>query len=656
MIEADCTLPLIEFRDVSRNFITAGGIEVVALREVSFELYSGEFVAIMGPSGSGKTTLMNLLGCLDQPSTGTYTLCGREVTSFDSDGLAWLRREVFGFIFQSYNLLGTATALENVMIPAVYAGKRPGQRLERARRLLTDLGLADRCEHRPSQLSGGQQQRVSVARALMNGGQILLADEPTGALDSHSGTELLNILVSLARQGHTVIVNTHDPSVAGYADRRIDLLDGKIVHDSGHCQTLSRAGSDTLQELSARISQGKSNTSTTNIWEASRIAFRSLRANLFRTGLTLLGVVIGVASVIITLAIGEGARARLVSKIDALGANTLVVWVDNEEFPAARLTFEDSDAIGQVPNVQAVLPELSNPATVRYGSADYQMTVTAVAAEYPSARVWKLASGTFFTRDDSEYYAPLAVLGAAAVTKLFGDGVDPLGEYILIEKVPFLVIGTMVKKGNSVYSGYDQDDVILVPLKTGAMRLFGAASLSGLTVLTETSDYLSQTEDELRAMLKHRHGTVDFEISNSTEMLENMDRAMSVTTLILGAIGGISLLVGGIGIMNIMLVSVTERTREIGIRMATGARQSDIMVQFLVESIVVSGLGGVIGVIFGMSVGCLLGAVFPILPMAFIGFPALIAFSCAVATGLVFGFAPARNAARLDPVVALATD
>ena len=233
-VEGAAKVPLIELKDICKTFVTGDGdVRVDALRGVSLSIYPGEFVAIMGASGSGKTTLMNVLGCLDRPTAGQYFFAGRDVSQMDSDALAWLRREAFGFVFQSYNLLPNATAEENVEIPAVYAGLGPAERRERAETLLSSLGLGDRLTHRPSQLSGGQQQRVSIARALMNGGQVILADEPTGALDSKSGAEVMTLLTELAAEGHTVILITHDANVAARAHRVIEIKDGEIVRDTG---------------------------------------------------------------------------------------------------------------------------------------------------------------------------------------------------------------------------------------------------------------------------------------------------------------------------------------------------------------------------------------------------------------------------------------
>jgi len=647
-------VPLIDLRDVSRTFITGGGIEVHALQNVSLQIHPGEFVAIMGPSGSGKSTLMNILGCLDRPTSGEYRFAGRDIESFDADGLAWLRREAFGFIFQSYNLLGSTTALENVEVPAIYAGLSQDQRYRRAAELLSSLGLDDRLDHRPSQLSGGQQQRVSIARALMNGGQVILADEPTGALDSQSGVEVMALLKDLADRGHTVIVITHEATVANHANRRIEILDGRIVRDTGNSDP--QGSPDARETFSGMASDSMAAASIAEVGEAVRMAFRSLRANIFRTFLTLLGILIGVASVVAMLAIGQGAQQDIIDRINSMGVNMLSIY------PSARrgensgsLTLEDADAISQdVPNVEGTLPEISGGATVRAGSLDATTTVTATSAGLPKTRSWPLAQGVFFTDDDSESYTPVVVLGSTVHDALFPPGTDALGEYVLIQNVPFQVIGVMTAKGSSGFGGRDQDDVVFVPLKTGGMRLFGRQYLRSLTVAVEDPDFINETEAAVTELLVARHGVQDFRIRNSAELLENRSESQKTFTILLGSVAAISLLVGGIGVMNIMLVSVTERTREIGIRMATGARQNDILLQFLSEAFVVSAVGGVLGIILGVGAGYLIQSFGT--SVIFSPWPMFLAFGCAAATGLIFGFAPAKKAAKLDPVVALATE
>lgn len=667
--------PLLSLRDICRYYVTGGGVEVQALRGVSLDIHAGEFVAIVGQSGSGKSTLMNIIGCLDQATAGEYRVAGRDIQNFDADGLAWLRREAFGFVFQSYNLLGNCSAEENVEMPAIYAGQSVEQRRQRAVELLQQLGLGDRMDHRPTQLSGGQQQRVSIARALMNGGQIILADEPTGALDTRSGQEVMALLESLAQQGHTVIIITHDMEVAEHAQRIIEIKDGEVIRDAANPLWAIREApaADTGAEkvftstapLDPAALLASSSQQSSGGWNSTRealnMAFRSLHGNVFRTILTLLGIVIGVSSVVAMLAIGEGARQQVIERISSMGTNMLTIRPSFDR--GAGMRGGDSSALSielaatiadQVPNVAAVLPEIQGSATVRFGSQDYQTSITATSANLPETRSWPLSRGVFYTDRDSDEYTPVAVLGKTVYDSLFPDGSDPVGEYLLISNIPFQIIGVMTSKGSSGFGGRDQDDVVFVPLKTGGLRLFGQTFLRSATVAVANPDLINETEAQLLAYLEQNSGGGSFRIFNSAELLQTVSDSQETFTLLLGSVAAISLLVGGIGVMNIMLVSVTERTREIGIRMATGARQSDILQQFLAEAIVVSCVGGLIGIVVGIGVGQLLmlfGTAITFTPA-----PMIAAFGCAAITGLVFGYAPARKAARLNPVVALAND
>ncbi len=649
-------VPLIELRKVSRTFVTDGGVEVRALRDVDLTIYPGEFLAIMGQSGSGKSTLMNILGCLDRPTSGTYLFAGRSIQSFDADGLAWLRREAFGFVFQSYNLLASETAQENVEVPGIYAGLSASERGVRAESLLTTLGLGERLDHRPNQLSGGQQQRVSIARALMNGGEIILADEPTGALDSRSGVEVMALLETLARKGHTVILITHDAEVARHADRIVEFSDGGVVRDSGpKPDAIDPKRNAGLAEF---FMSRRASSLLGGFGEAIRMAMSSLHANLFRTILTLLGIVIGVASVVAMLAIGQGVQSGVIQRISAIGTNMLTLQPARAENQRrnlpSTLAFSDADAIlANVPNVLYTLPELQNNQTVRWGNADYSTRITATSEVLTRARNWQVARGVFFSREDSDGYESVAVLGATVYDSLFTEGQDPLGEWMLIGATPFQIIGVLTRKGSS--GGQDQDDAVFVPLKTGALRLFGEKFARQISVAVEDIDKIGETQELLRGFMTSLHGVEDFRIVNSAELLETVAATQNQFRLLLASIGGIALLVGGIGVMNIMLVSVTERTREIGVRMATGARQRDILAQFLSEAIVVTAIGGVIGVALGVGVGLLIKAASDI-DVVFSMQPMLLAFSCAAATGVIFGFAPARKAARLDPVVALSNE
>lgn len=639
--------PLIKLTGVTKSFQN-GDLETRVLHGVDLEIYPGEFVAIIGQSGSGKSTLMNILGCLDKPTTGEYYFSGKNVSVFDEDELAQLRREAFGFVFQSYNLLAGATACENVEMPATYSGMPPVERRERASELLSSLGLSARLDHRPNQLSGGQQQRVSIARALMNGGQIILADEPTGALDSNSGKEVMKLLKNLSEQGHTIILITHDLHVANHAHRLIEIRDGLIVADPGPNEV-------NHPPITEATLHGEPNFST-EILEGSKTAFRSLRSNVFRTILTLLGIVIGVGSVITMLAIGDGAKKAVVDSISAMGSNLLVIRPGGPEQRRAweiqTLIPADVKEINKLPHVAAALPELTGSYTLRYGNVDVSTDVNATGYQYPMARKWDIALGTFFTEEDERTFATVAVLGKTVVRKLFADE-DPLGKYIIVNNVLFQVIGIMAERGADA-SGADQDDKILVPYTTGSLRIMGRKFLRNVTVSVDSEEHMMDVQDSVSALLMERHGTEDFTIRNMASLIDTLSATQNTMTILLGSIAAISLLVGGIGVMNIMLVSVTERTREIGVRMATGARQRNIMQQFLIEALSVSALGGIIGVILGLLAAAIVGHFG--MPIDYSLGPVVLAFSCAFLTGLIFGFLPARKAARLNPVVALASE
>lgn len=641
--------PLIELKGITRSF-GQGDLAVPVLKGIDLKIYPGEFVAIMGPSGSGKSTLMNILGCLDQPSSGEYWFDGRDVSALSRDELALLRREAFGFVFQSYNLLPGMTARENVEIPAIYAGMAPARRHQRADELLTGLGLGERLTHRPSELSGGQQQRVSIARALMNGGQIIFADEPTGALDSKSSQEVIRLLTDLSAQGHTVILITHDQDVADVARRQIHIADGEVVRDTG-VETTTR----TAPVKAADIRNG----AVLSDWqEALKSALRSLRSNLFRTALTLLGIVIGVASVITMLAIGEGAKKDVVDRISTMGSDLLLVRPGGPDQRGGRwsvttLVADDYRAINEIEGVLAAIPELTGGQTLRYSNRDHQAEINATSFQFPVARQWPVAEGTFFSAQDEANYAAVAVLGTSTAQVLFPDE-SPLGKHLMVNNVLFQVIGVMEEKGASPM-GQDQDEVVFVPYTTGSLRIFGQPHLRNVTVAVADIDRMAEIEAIIHDTLLARHGGVeDFTIRNMASLIDTISETQNTLTWLLGSIAAISLLVGGIGVMNIMLVSVTERTREIGIRMATGARAWNILQQFLTEAWLVSAIGGLIGVGLGIAATQLIGSFGT--PVHMTVLPMVLAFSCAFATGLIFGFLPARKAARLDPVHALASE
>ena len=641
---------LLELSDVHKHYRN-GDTVVRALDGVSLTIRRGEFVAIMGQSGSGKSTLMNIIGCLDRPTSGSYRVLGKEAAHLSPDELAALRRETFGFVFQKYNLLATATAGENVEIPSVYAGLARHKRTQRAVSLLARLGLADRTDHRPSELSGGQQQRVAIARALVNDPPVILADEPTGALDSRSGDEVLALLKQLNAEGRTIILITHAENVAQNASRIVRIQDGRVLEDSGTPRDETGAAFDENRVLANGVGLAAS------AQEALMTAWRSLRVNLFRTVLTLLGIIIGVAAVVAMLAVGEGSRQKVLDRISSFGTNLMLIRPGaagiRSSGDIATLVPEDAEAIKSLPNIEAALPERSARMTVRFGRMDYQTSVQGTGEEFPTARDWPVAEGQFFNGADSKQYAAVVVLGKTVARTLFPNGDSPVGQYLLMRNVPFLVIGVMTEKGASP-NGSDQDDVIFVPINTGLVRLFGKNYLSSITIKVKEAADIEGTQQSVEALLRARHNTEDFSVRNMASYLQAAMETQNTFTLLLGTVAAISLLVGGIGVMNIMLVSVVERTREIGIRMATGARMRDILLQFNIEAAVVCAAGGILGILVGMGAGLALR--YTGMSVIFSVTPAVLAFVCASATGLIFGYLPARKAAQLDPVVALASE
>ncbi len=645
---------LLDLRHI-RRYYQSGDTLVKALDDVSLTISAGEFVAIMGQSGSGKSTLMNIIGCLDRPTEGSYRVLGREAAGLEKDELALLRSQTFGFIFQRYNLLATSTAEENVEIPGMYAGLERDTRKSRARELLASLGLDGRGGHRPSQLSGGQQQRVAIARALMNDPPIILADEPTGALDSKSGEDVMALLKNLHESGRTIILITHDEKVASHAKRIIRIQDGRIVEDTSPDVIPAQAESP-LKEGS-RFHGGDKAGLTADTGEAVTTALRALKVNKFRTALTLLGVIIGVAAVVTMLAVGNGSKRKVLDQISAMGTNILSVRPGapgiRSSGDIATMTLDDAKALEDLANVETVVPERSSRATLRYGNTAYATSVQGVGPGFPNARAWPVAEGYFFTERDVESYAPVMVLGTTVADNFFKDGTDPVGKYVMVGNVPFQVIGVLKSKGAAPWGG-DQDDAVYIPITTGLIRVFGKSYLSGMTVKVADVRKIEETQDQITSILKTRHRTEDFFVRNTSSILETATATQNTLTILLGAVAAISLLVGGIGVMNIMLVSVTERTREIGIRMATGARMKDILIQFNTEAAVVCTIGGLMGVGTGFLTGWIL-SLFDV-DIAFSTMPAIMAFSCAVLTGIVFGYLPARKAANLDPVVALSSE
>nr|WP_197974525.1 MacB family efflux pump subunit [Stenotrophomonas sp. CFBP 13718] len=655
MNTVDSSSVLLRLRDLRREF-PAGDETIAVLRDVNLDIHAGEMVAIVGQSGSGKSTLMNILGCLDRPTRGSYQVAGRETGSMGPDALAELRREHFGFIFQRYHLLGDLDARGNVEVPAIYAGNPSEQRSARAVQLLQRLGLGDRMQHKPGQLSGGQQQRVSIARALMNGGEVILADEPTGALDTRSGEEVMGILGELHAEGHTIIIVTHDMSVAEHAQRIIEIRDGEIIADRIN-ENAPRFRAQRAPSIDA--GKGKSwRAARDRFTEAFRMALLAMNAHRLRTFLTMLGIIIGIASVVSVVALGNGSQQQILQNISSLGTNTIDVYPgrgfgDMRSARVQTLKASDAYALAEQSYVDSATPNVSTSVTARFRNLSATASVSGVGEQFFRVKGVSLVSGSFFDADAVRSLAQVAVIDENTRTQFFPDS-DPIGQVILLGNVPARVVG--VAKRQSFGFGGSTSLSVWVPYTTAMSRMLGQNHISGITVRVKDDTPMDAAQAAITNLLTLRHGTEDVFLSNSAEIRQTIEQTTRTMTLLIGAIAAIALLVGGIGVMNIMLVSVTERTREIGVRMAVGARQSDIRQQFLIEAVLVCLLGGLIGVSLALGLGWAFGRLSSEYLMVFSTSSIVAAFACSTLIGVAFGFLPARSAAQLDPVDALARE
>ncbi|WP_325087047.1 MacB family efflux pump subunit [Acinetobacter johnsonii] len=658
---------LLEVSNLVREF-PAGESTVQILKGIDLTIYEGELVAIVGQSGSGKSTLMNILGCLDRPTSGSYQVNGRETGKLEPDQLAELRREYFGFIFQRYHLLGDLTAEGNVEVPAVYAGATPYARKQRATALLTELGLGNKTQNRPSQLSGGQQQRVSIARALMNGGDVILADEPTGALDSHSGVEVMRILRELNAAGHTIILVTHDMQVAKNASRIIEISDGKIIADrvnQAEHDTELHTDPDAETAISAQQEKNKSVSAWRSLLdrlgEAFRMALLSMNAHRMRTFLTMLGIIIGIASVVTVVALGNGSQQQILSNISSLGTNTITVFQgrgfgDNSKTANFKtLVPADAEALATQPYVSAVSPMVSSSKTIRYQQSEANATINGVGGDYFTVKGLSFKNGQTFDQRSVRDRTQDVVIDTNTQKQFFSDGSSPIGQVVLLGSVPARIIGVVEPQTSAM--GSDDTLNVYMPYTTVMSRMLGQSNVRNIVVQINDKYSTSAAENAIVNLLTLRHGQQDVFTMNSDSIRQTIEKTTSTMTLLVSAIAVISLVVGGIGVMNIMLVSVTERTQEIGVRMAVGARQSDILQQFLIEAILVCLIGGVLGVLLSLGLGQIIqkfaGDNFGV---AYSTTSIIAAFVCSTLIGVVFGFLPAKNAAKLDPVAALARE
>jgi macrolide transport system ATP-binding/permease protein len=655
---AEARPALLEVRDVWREFPSGDGV-IAVLKGVSLSIQAGEMVAIMGASGSGKSTLMNILGCLDRPSRGDYRVAGQLTAEMEPDDLARLRREHFGFIFQRYHLLGSLSAAANAEIPAIYAGVHAAQRRERAAALLGRLGLSDKLPNKPGQLSGGQQQRVSIARALMNGGDVILADEPTGALDSASGAEVMRILQELHAEGHTVILVTHDPKVAQHAQRVIEIADGQVVADRRQTvePTVEAPPARRTTPPQARVSPWRSRWD--RFTEAFTMAWRSMGGHRLRTLLTMLGIIIGIASVVSMVALGEGSRQKVLKDISAMGTNTIDIFPgknfgDRQAWRIRTLVPADADALAALPYVDSVTPGINTSVTLRRGNTEVSANVTGVGDQFFRVKGYTIAQGQAFDADSVRRQTQEAVIDPNTRKALFAPDEDPVGQVIFLGKVPVRVVAVTAPQEGGFFASDNLN--VWVPYTTAMRRITGQGWLRNITVRVSDSAPPAAAEQGITQVLTQRHGSKDFFTRNSDSIRQTVESTTRTLTLLISSIAVISLIVGGIGVMNIMLVSVTERTQEIGVRMAVGARQSDILAQFLIEAVMVCLIGGVLGIALALAIGVGFAALGSDFKLIYSTSSIVMAFGVSSLIGVVFGFLPARRAANLDPVVALSRE
>lgn len=656
---------MIETKDLYKTY-QMGDVKVEALRGVSLKISSGEFVAIMGASGSGKSTLMHVLGLLDRPDSGQYLLGGEDVTDLTDKELALVRNQLVGFVFQQFHLLPRMTALENAELPLVYAGKRHLK--DKAIREIEEVGLKDRMLHRPNEMSGGQQQRVAIARSLVCDPPIIFADEPTGNLDSKSKEEIINILKKLNEKGKTIIIVTHENEIAAYAKRVITMRDGQVISDKSVAAPATSAtavpvgSANLVKDILAK--SGSAVKGGMEFLDYLRQAVSAMLAHRMRAFLSILGILIGVAAVIAMLAIGQGSKESIQKQLESLGSNLLMIrpgaprsgGVALQSGSTTRFTLQDVTEIKKLnDSVSRASPSVSSRAQIVYGNKNWNTKVEGVGVEYAQLRAAVPVIGRFFTEEEVRMRNKVALLGTTVVKEVFG-GSNPIGETIKINLINFKVIGILPEKGS--FGPQDQDDTAVIPITTAMYRVLGKQYVDSIYVEAKSADTIDTAQEEIEKLIIKQHRLItddqkdSFQIRNMSEFKKMLESTTQTMSLLLGAIAAISLLVGGIGIMNIMLVSVTERTREIGLRKAIGANNKDILTQFLIEAVLMSLIGGIAGIILGSGIAVMITMVAKWSVKISLS-SVLLATVFSLVVGVVFGLWPAKQASKLNPIEAL---
>ena len=647
---------IIELRGINKIY-GSGGSKVHVLKDIDLDIESGDFVAIIGQSGSGKSTLMNIIGCLDTSTSGAYKISGEDIEGMSADDLATLRSRYIGFIFQRYNLLTSLSAQENVELPAVYSGEKLEARRARAKKLLENLEMGERTTHLPSELSGGQQQRVSIARALMNGGTIILADEPTGALDSKSGENVIEILQKLNEMGHTVILVTHDPKVAATANRVIEIKDGRIIDDE---RLKPNQNSSKVYELKKDLRSTFAYLKDQFV-EAFKMSIQAIRAHKMRSMLTMLGIIIGIASVVSVVALGKGSQEKILSDINAMGTNTVVImpghgFGDRHSNKYKTLTVHDSDLLARQSYVASSTPAVSASGNITRENISVTGQLQGVGEQYFDVKGLNAEAGRLLTKDDIIKGNAVVVIDQNTKSKLFANeqNQEIIGQTIIFNTQPLRIIG-ISEKQNANFG--PQDTLQMWAPYTAVMnRITGNRNISSITVKVVDDVSMAAAEKNIIRFLTVKHGKEDFFTINTDSIRQTVESTTGTMRLLISCIALISLVVGGIGVMNIMLVSVTERTREIGIRMAVGARRSSVLQQFLIEAVLICIIGGFLGIFFAFGIGVLFKLFVRSFTMSYSAASVVLALVCSTLIGVIFGYIPAKNAAKLNPVDALSSD
>lgn len=644
---------ILELQNINK-FFGQGANRVHVLKGINLTVEKGDFVAIIGQSGSGKSTLMNIIGCLDTPTSGSYRINGIEAGKMDRDQLAELRSRTFGFIFQRYNLLTSLNARENAALPAIYLGMGAEERTQRAVELLKRLELGNKLRNKPNELSGGQQQRVSIARALMNGGEIILADEPTGALDSKSGEMVMEIIKGLHKQGHTIILVTHDSKIAAQASRIIEIKDGEIVSDERKTSDFYK-----IEEEVKKFKRSKLETFKYRFAESFSMSIHAILANKMRSLLTMLGIIIGIASVVSVVALGNASQAKIMEQINSMGTNTIDImpgsgFGDMRSGKVKTLKVSDSDYLSKQGFIDNSTPSVSGSGTLVYGNTSSTAQLKGVGASFFDVKGHKIALGRIFTQDEVNNIASVVVIDHNTKKEVFADNPNPIGEIVIFNKKPLKIIGVTEEENNP---GPRADAMNLwVPYTTAMYKINGSTDINTITVKISDKVNSQVAETSIENILTSLHGKKDFFMINSDSIKQTVESATNTMKFLIASIAVISLIVGGIGVMNIMLVSVTERTREIGIRMAIGAKQADILQQFLIEAILICLVGGFMGVALSLLIGFGFNTFSEEFGMIFSTASIVLALVCSTGIGIVFGYMPAKNASNLNPIDALASE